>query len=177
MKSIEELNEIRQSTKMLVNQGQDRTNPRIVVGMATCGIAAGANQVLDTIMDEVRNLNITDVTVAQTGCIGVCRLEPIVEVIMPGEEKITYVEMTPEKARKLVNQHIKEGKVVDEYNILLSQDEEQKRYKSLNDVDFYKKQFRIALKNCGVIDPESIDEYIAVDGYKALEKVLLYMRP
>lgn len=177
MKSIEELNEIRQSTKMLVNQGQDRTNPRIVVGMATCGIAAGANQVLDTIMDEVRNLNITDVTVAQTGCIGVCRLEPIVEVIMPGEEKITYVEMTPEKARKLVNQHIKEGKVVDEYNILLSQNEEQKRYKSLNDVDFYKKQFRIALKNCGVIDPESIDEYIAVDGYKALEKVLLYMRP
>lgn len=177
MKSIEELNEIRQSTKMLVNQGQDRTNPRIVVGMATCGIAAGANQVLDTIMDEVRNLNITDVTVAQTGCIGVCRLEPIVEVIMPGEEKITYVEMTPKKARKLVNQHIKEGKVVDEYNILLSQNEEQKRYKSLNDVDFYKKQFRIALKNCGVIDPESIDEYIAVDGYKALEKVLLYMRP
>ncbi len=177
MKSIEELNEIRQSTKMLVNQGQDRTNPRIVVGMATCGIAAGANLVLDTIMEEVRNLNIADVTVAQTGCIGVCRLEPIIEVIMPGEDKITYVEMTPEKAKKVVNQHIKEGKVVEEYNILLSQDEEYKIYKSLNDVDFYKKQFRVALKNCGVIDPESIDEYIAVDGYKALEKVLLEMKP
>lgn len=117
MKSIKELEEIRKKTIDRVNQRQDRTTTRIVVGMATCGIAAGARPVLLAIMDEVQKLGLGDVIVAQTGCIGVCRLEPIVEVITPGEEKVTYVKMTEEKARRIMKEHIAGGKVVDEYTM------------------------------------------------------------
>ncbi|HAZ37112.1 MAG TPA: ferredoxin [Clostridiaceae bacterium] len=115
MKTIQELEEIRKNTLDRVNQRRDRNTTRIVVGMATCGIAAGARPVLLAIMDEVEKLNLKDVIVAQTGCIGVCRLEPIVEVIRPGEDKVTYIKMTPEKARRVVNEHVVGGKVVEEY--------------------------------------------------------------
>ncbi|SKA94483.1 NAD(P)-dependent iron-only hydrogenase iron-sulfur protein [Caloramator quimbayensis] len=115
MKTIKELEEIRKKTLDVVNQRKDRTTTRIVVGMATCGIAAGARPVLLAIMDEVSKLGLSDVIVAQTGCIGLCRLEPIVEVIRPGEEKVTYIKMTPDKARRIVKEHVVEGKVVDEY--------------------------------------------------------------
>lgn len=117
MKTIKDLEEIRKKTFDRVNQRQDRSNTRIVVGMATCGIAAGARPVLLSIMDELKELGINDVTVAQTGCIGVCRLEPIVEVIMPGEEKVTYVKMTADKAKRVVREHIQNGKVVSEYTM------------------------------------------------------------
>lgn len=115
MKTIKDLEEIRKRTFDNVNQRKDRKTTRIVVGMATCGIAAGARPVLLAIMDEVSKLNLKDVTVAQTGCLGVCRLEPIVEVFKPGEEKVTYIKMTPEKARRVVNEHIVGGKVVEDY--------------------------------------------------------------
>jgi NADP-reducing hydrogenase subunit HndB len=115
MKTIKDLEEIRKRTFDNVNQRKDRKTTRVVVGMATCGIAAGARPVLLAIMDEVNKLNLKDVTVAQTGCLGVCRLEPIVEVFKPGEEKVTYIKMTPEKARRIVNEHIVGGKVVEDY--------------------------------------------------------------
>lgn len=115
MKSIQELEEIRKKTVDRVSQRQDRTTTRIVVGMATCGIAAGARPVLLAIMDEAEKLGLKDVIIAQTGCIGVCRLEPIVEVITPGQGKVTYVKMTDEKARRVMKEHIQGGKVVDEY--------------------------------------------------------------
>lgn len=115
MKSLAELEAIRKKTIDNVNQRTDRTTTRIVVGMATCGIAAGARPVLLAIIDEVKKLGLGDVSVVQTGCIGVCRLEPIVEVIKPGEEKVTYIKMDAEKAKKVVNEHVVGGKVVDEY--------------------------------------------------------------
>ncbi|MGE5628508.1 MAG: (2Fe-2S) ferredoxin domain-containing protein [Solirubrobacterales bacterium] len=115
MKSIQELEAIRKKTIDNVNQRKDRTTTRIVVGMATCGIAAGARPVLLSIIDEVKKLGLGDVSVVQTGCIGVCRLEPIVEVIKPGEEKVTYIKMDAEKAKRIVNEHVVGGKVVDEY--------------------------------------------------------------
>lgn len=114
MKSIKDLEEIRRKNAELVSQRADRTTTRVVVGMATCGIAAGARPVLLAIMDELEKNGVKNVVVAQTGCIGLCRLEPIVEVIKPGEEKVTYVKMTAEKARKVVNDHIIGGKPVDE---------------------------------------------------------------
>lgn len=117
MKTIEELNEIRNKNLDRVNQGRDRKNPRIVVGMATCGIAAGAKSVMSAILDELKKLGINDVVVAQTGCIGICRLEPVVEVIMPGEEKVTYVKMTATMSRRMVREHIKDGNVMDEYTM------------------------------------------------------------
>lgn len=117
MKTIQELEEIRKKTLDTINVRKDRSGTRVVVGMATCGIAAGARPVLLAIMDEVKKHELADVVVAQTGCIGMCRLEPIVEVYKPGEEKVTYVKVNPSKAMRIVNEHIIQGKVVDEYTI------------------------------------------------------------
>ena len=115
MKSIKDLEEIRKRNADLVNQRADRSTTRVVVGMPTCGIAAGARPVLLAIMEELEKAGAKDVIVAQTGCIGLCRLEPIVEVIRPGQEKVTYVKMTADKARRVVKEHILEGNPVDEY--------------------------------------------------------------
>ncbi|TCO70731.1 (2Fe-2S) ferredoxin domain-containing protein [Marinisporobacter balticus] len=117
MKSLEELAKIREEAIKKVDIRGIREGTRIVVGMATCGIAAGARPVLMALLEEVKVRNLEDVLVSQTGCIGVCRLEPIVEVYRPGEEKVTYVEMTPEKIKKVVAEHIVNGKVVDAYTI------------------------------------------------------------
>ena len=118
MKTLEELQEIRNRIFNQVDMRQDNQEKiRVVVGMATCGIAAGARPVLKAFMDEVASKNIDNVVVAQTGCIGMCRLEPIVEVFVPGEEKVTYVHMTPEKALKVVEEHIVNKKVVAEYTV------------------------------------------------------------
>jgi NADP-reducing hydrogenase subunit HndB len=117
MKTIQELEEIRKKTLDTINVRKDRSGTRVVVGMATCGIAAGARPVLLSIMDEVKKHNLADVVVAQTGCIGMCRLEPIVEVYKPGEDKVTYIKVTAAKAIRIVNEHIMQGKVVDEYTI------------------------------------------------------------
>lgn len=118
MKSLAELAEIRNKTIARVNlRKEDDTSIRIVVGMATCGIAAGARPVMKAIMEEIEKRNISNCYVTQTGCIGVCRLEPIVEVFLPEHEKITYVKMDAEKAVKIVNETVVNGKVINEYTI------------------------------------------------------------
>jgi len=119
MKSLAELEQLRNKALARVNlRKEDDDSIRVVIGMATCGIAAGARPVMKSIMDEIEKRNISNCYVTQTGCIGVCRLEPIVEVYLPGsEEKITYVKMNPEKAVKIVNDTIVNGKVVSEYTI------------------------------------------------------------
>ena len=118
MKSLAELEQIRNKTLAKINlRKEDDSSIRVVVGMATCGIAAGARPVMKSIMDEIEKRNISNCYVTQTGCIGVCRLEPIVEVYLPGSEKITYVKMDAEKAVKVVNETIVNGKVIDEYTI------------------------------------------------------------
>jgi len=117
MKSIQELERIRQEALEKVNLRKDRKGTRIVVGMATCGISAGARPVMMALLEEVKTRGLDDVVVTQTGCIGVCRLEPMIEVYKEGEDKTTYVELTAEKARKIILEHIVNGKVVDEYTI------------------------------------------------------------
>ncbi|MDO4572239.1 MAG: (2Fe-2S) ferredoxin domain-containing protein [Clostridia bacterium] len=118
MKSLQELAEIRDRMKGKVALREGANDIRIVVGMATCGIAAGARPVLNTLVEEVEKQGLSDkATVTQTGCIGICRLEPIVEVFESGAEKITYVKMTPDKAVRVVREHIKGGKPVYEYAI------------------------------------------------------------
>lgn len=118
MKTLAELQAIRESMKNKMNiRDESEAGTRIVVGMATCGIAAGARPVLNTLSEEVAKRELKDVLVTQTGCIGVCRYEPIVEVFQAGKEKVTYVHMTPEKARRVVNDHIVNGQVVTEYTI------------------------------------------------------------
>lgn len=117
MKSIQELEAIRKRTLDTINLRKETEGTRVVVGMATCGIAAGARPVLAELMDEIAKRNLSDVVVAQTGCIGVCRLEPIVEVYKPEEEKVTYVKVTPDMVGKIVTEHIVNGKPVAEYTI------------------------------------------------------------
>ena len=118
MKSLAELEQIRKQTLAKVNlRKDDDDSVRVVVGMATCGMAAGARPVMKAIMDEIEKRNIANCYVTQTGCIGLCRLEPIVEVYLPGQEKITYVKMDAEKAAKIVNETIVNGKVINEYTI------------------------------------------------------------
>ena len=118
MKSLAELAAIREKmqNKVLIREGVNAT--RIVVGMATCGIAAGARPVLNAFVEEVNNENLADtVTVTQTGCIGICQYEPVVEIFESGKEKVTYIKMTPDKAKEVVEKHIKGGNVVTEYTI------------------------------------------------------------
>ncbi len=116
MKSLAELAAIREKMKDKIVLREGTNDTRIVVGMATCGIAAGARPVLSAFVEGVSKEGLGDtVTVSQTGCIGICRYEPVVEVFQPGVEKVTYVKMTPEKAAKVLEQHIKGGKVVTEY--------------------------------------------------------------
>ena len=117
MKSLEELKKIRKESLEKVDMRRSGKGTRIVVGMATCGISAGARPVMMALVEEVKKRNLEDVTVTQTGCIGACRLEPMFEVYKEGEEKVTYVKMTPEKAKKVISEHIVNGNVVTEDTI------------------------------------------------------------
>ena len=124
MKSMAELEAIRQRTLQRINlrKEDESENVRVVIGMATCGIAAGARPVMMAFMDEINKRGLSTVTVSQTGCIGMCRLEPMVDVYLPGQEKVTYVHMTPEKARRVVAEHIVNGRPVAEYTIGAAED-------------------------------------------------------
>ena len=118
MKSLKELEAIRDRMRQTVNTRESDNNTiRVVVGMATCGISAGARPVLNAIVEELARENVAGVQVTQTGCIGICQYEPVVEVYEPGKEKVTYVKMTPEKALRVVNDHLVNGNVVTEYTI------------------------------------------------------------
>lgn len=117
MKSLEELKAIREKMQSQVGlRKEDIDTTRVVVGMATCGIASGARPVLNALAEGVAEKGLSDkVVVTQTGCIGLCQYEPIVEVIEPGKDKITYVQMTPEKAVEVIEKHLMRGQVVKEY--------------------------------------------------------------
>lgn len=118
MKTLAELAAIREKTKSSITMREENDdNIRVVVGMATCGIAAGARPVLSEFLEEVNKRHLSNITVTQTGCIGVCRLEPVVEVHEPGKEKVTYVKMTPEKVAKVVTEHLVNRRPVVEYTI------------------------------------------------------------
>lgn len=116
-KSLAELKAIREKKIDEIQLRHGKNGYRVVVGMATCGIASGARPVMIKLMEEVEAKGLTDVTVAQTGCIGSCRLEPMVEVYNADGAKVTYVHMTPEKVTKIVDEHLLLGKVVEEYTM------------------------------------------------------------
>ena len=118
MKTLAELQAIRDKAreKMTVRDNNEEAT-RVGVGMATCGIAAGARPVLNAFVDEVAKRHLNNVTVTQTGCIGMCQLEPIVEVFVPGKEKVTYAKVSPEKGARIVADHLVNGNVVAEYTV------------------------------------------------------------
>ena len=137
---------------------------RILVGQGSCGIAAGANKVYDALEAALRDNNV-DATLIHTGCVGACYLEPIVEIVGDTGEKHTYVKVTAETANEIIRKHLIEGTAADD---LLMSDE---------DKNVVERQTKIALRNCGVIDPEDLGEYIASGGYKAAEKCITGLSP
>jgi NADH-quinone oxidoreductase subunit F/NADP-reducing hydrogenase subunit HndC len=167
MKSIQEIKEYQNKS---MDQFYTKDGYRVVVGMATCGLSAGARPVYSLLKSEAESRNLANVTVKPTGCIGMCTYEPIVEVISPDGKKVTYVHVDEEKAKRIVEEHLVAGQPVKEYTV-------GGELKTLEDLDFYKKQKRVVLRNCGLINPEDISEYIAMDGYQALAKAVLEMTP
>jgi NADP-reducing hydrogenase subunit HndB len=118
LKTLEELKAIRDKMKGQVGvRNEEENSTRVVVGMATCGIAAGARPVLTAFSDMVQEKGLNNVSVTQTGCIGLCKYEPIVEIMEPGKDKVTYINMTPEKAAEVVKSHLIDGKVLTKYTI------------------------------------------------------------
>ena len=118
MKSLAELQAIKDRMKDKIVLREGAGDVRVVVGMATCGIAAGARPVLNALVEEVNKAGLYEkVTVSQTGCVGYCQLEPIVEVYEAGKDKITYIKMTPDKVKEVVEKHLKGGNVVTDYTV------------------------------------------------------------
>ena len=175
MKSLEEIHEIRESKRkeldLRVNLKADTREKHILVCHGTGCTSSKSPKIIENFRNILKEKNIENVKVIQTGCFGLCAKGPIV-IIRP--EDVFYAHVKPEDCEEIINTHIVEGKIVER---LLCQDIDARTVKQLDELNFYKKQERIALKNCGIIDPENIDEYIAFDGYKALEKVLFEMTP
>jgi len=137
---------------------------RVVVGQGSCGVATGARKTAAELEKQIADKGL-DIPVSVTGCVGTCYLEPIVDVYDDNDELTRYVKVQPDKVERIVAEHLAGGKPVEEDAI------------SDEDKQFIEKQQRVVLRNCGVINPENIDDYIAVDGYKAIEKVLKEMKP
>jgi len=118
MKSLAELKAIKEKAQEQMNIRESNPDEvKVLVGMATCGIAAGARPVLNAFIEETAKRGLKNVVVTQTGCIGICQYEPVVEVESPGGEKVTYIKMTPEKAVRIVNDHIVNHNAVLEYTV------------------------------------------------------------
>ena len=173
MKSLEEIKKIREEKRkeldLRVNLKASTTEKHILVCHGTGCTSSKSPKIIENFRKILEEKNITNVRVIQTGCFGLCAKGPIV-IIRP--EDTFYAMVKPEDCEEIIQTHIVEGKTVDR---LLCKDVDNTLVNRLDELNFYKKQKRIALKNCGVIDPENIDEYIAFDGYKALEKVLTEM--
>ena len=175
MKTLEEIRKIREEKRkeldLRVNLQANTHEKHILVCHGTGCTSSKSPKIIENFRKLIEEKNIENVRVIQTGCFGLCAKGPIV-IIRP--EDIFYSSVKPEDCEEIINTHIVEGKLVER---LLCKDIDKTLVHKLDELTFYKKQKRIALKNCGVIDPENIDEYIAFDGYKALEKVLFEMTP
>ena len=175
MKSLEEIENIRKIKReeldLRVNTKADTREKHILVCHGTGCTSSKSVDIINNFRKIIKEKDIKNVRVIQTGCFGLCAKGPIV-IIRP--EDIFYAMVKHTDCEEIVEKHIQNGEIVER---LLCKDIDNKTVKSLDELNFYKKQKRIALKNCGKIDPENIDEYIAFDGYKALKKVLFDMTP
>jgi len=176
MKNAAELRELRTVLQQQAQNG--RAKPRIIVGMGTCGIAAGAKDVFNAVVQEVESRRL-DVVVAQTGCIGMCQREPLLDVELPGGPRVTYGNVAVKDVPRIIASHVLNGSIVEELAVAQFPAGELRaeNVPSYDELDFYRKQRRLALANCGRIDPENIEEYIAAGGYEACVKALTEMTP
>ena len=175
MKSIEELNEKRKKTFKEISLRKDINYPGNEKHILVCGgtgcTSSHSGKIIEKLNEQIKEKNIENVRVVRTGCFGLCARGPIM-VIRP--EDTFYAMATEDDVEEIIDKHIIKGEIVER---LLCKDVDGTVVKKLDELNFYKKQHRIVLKNCGLIDPENIDEYLAFDGYKALEKVLTKMTP
>lgn len=175
MKTLEEIHQIREQKRkeldLRVNIKADTREKHILVCRGTGCTSSKSPEIIENFRNIIDEKGIKNVRVIQTGCFGLCAKGPIV-IIRP--EDTFYAMVTPEDCREIIEKHIEKGEIVER---LLCKDVDNTMVNRLDELNFYKKQKRIALKNCGIIDPEQIDEYIAFDGYKALEQVLTSMSP
>lgn len=156
IKSLDELKAIRDNVNEKLELKTNESIARVIVGMGTCGIIAGAGEVLTAIEEETKNNKLENISIIKAGCMGSCYCEPTVEIRIKNQKPILYGNVTPEKAREIVSKHLVNSDICKD-NIVENP---------------YKKQIRIATRNCGVINPECLEEYIGVDGYQALGKVI-----
>ena len=147
--------------------------PIIFIGMGTCGLASGAEKVKMAIEEELKNKNLQAVIVP-TGCIGYCAKEVIVDIKLPGEERISYCEVTPKDVPMFIQKTIVEQDIYKE-KVLGTHGDGKNGVRRIKDITFFRKQKRIVLQNCGLINPDSIDEYISTGGFKGLDKALRLM--
>jgi NADH:ubiquinone oxidoreductase subunit F (NADH-binding) len=169
VKSLDELKLLKdESVGKLFKSDKNEEILRVMIGMATCGIAAGANEVYEALQEEIKKEDIKNVVLVKSGCIGTCHSEPTVEIKNSKGNSVLYGNVNPENVKDIVNTHLKTGKIVDDLMIKRPADPEDKSST---------KQVRIALRNCGVINPEKIEEYISNDGYKALGDCITKRKP
>lgn len=166
-----EIKEKYKDTKLLRQVGGGKGKRiELLVGLATCGIAAGGKDTYDELDTMLKEMNLADVDLVRVGCVGSCYCEPTVQVNVPGHAPVYYGYVDREAARRIINEHVIEGRILEDKVVHMT-------FNHTDPVGAKKRQFRIALKNCGNIDPEKITEYIAFDGYEALGKVLTEMTP
>ncbi|AFH48242.1 Hydrogenase subunit HydB [Ignavibacterium album JCM 16511] len=149
--------------------------PIIIIGMGTCGLASGAGKVKETILEELKKLNI-EAIVESTGCIGYCAVEPIVDVKLPGEDRVSYCEIVPKIVPKFLHTVLIEKKIFKE-KLLGTHGKTNQDARNINEIPFFEFQRKIVLSNCGIINPDSIDTYLAYGGFKAFDKVVRLMKP
>jgi (2Fe-2S) ferredoxin len=143
----------------------------VLIGMATCGVSSGSKETLQAFEEAIVKNHIKDVQIVPVGCLGLCHGEPLVQVNRPREDRALYGDVSREKVVKIFEEHLKRGKIAE--GLLYENQSKTKNYKGYT----FKKQVCIALQNCGLINPEDIHGYIAVDGYERLGKVLYTMTP
>ena len=191
-KPMEQLLGLRREAERRLHVEKLSSKYRITVGSATCENAAGANEVYGAIDGIIRERGLKDVTLSRVGCTGRCAMEPVVTVFEKGEIPVKYSFMNPQKAATVVESHVLQGKPVEALSMARGEESDSEfseeelwedthlpdRFSSVfGDVPFFAKQMRVTLRNCGVIDPESLDEYLVVRGYEAAVKVLTQMTP
>lgn len=180
MKSLEDLRALRAKYEQEIATA-NKGKVLVWIGMGTCGIAAGAKQVAEALEKEIKAHNLQNVIIKPTGCIGMCEQEVLVDIKRPGEARVTYGKVKPEDAKALVEEHIVTGKVVQKLAVGRYPDgDEDNGYADVpkySDIDFCKKQVHLVLEHCGVINPDSLSEYVAAGGYEGLCKALTTMTP
>lgn len=184
--SLEDLNKVKE-------EGLKRLYPektKIMVGMATCGLATGAGKVYAALAEQIAKRK-ADVILSKTGCLGFCQQEPLLDIILPGGPRLTYARMTPEKAKELVDDLTSfppkpewiMSRMEEEEEVITSSSREHKslpnpgRIPTYQEHPFFAKQKKLVLRNCGFIDPDSIEEYIGRGGYISIQKALASMTP